>query len=52
LADYQTHTIKAWLPDYSVHSYPSPEDGAWQVYNNFVIHDGPDKPKQQLYAAG
>jgi len=51
LADKQTHTIKAWLPDYTVHSANSPEKGAWQVYDSFLIHDGPDEPKNELYAS-
>lgn len=42
LANQQTHTIKAWLPHYRVHSARSPENGAWQVYKDFLIHDGPD----------
>lgn len=42
LADQQTHKIKAWIPTYSVHSASPNEDGAWQVFNNFLIHDGPD----------
>lgn len=45
LSDFQTHTIKLWLPDYTVHSANSPEKGAWQVYDNFLIHDGPDRPR-------
>jgi hypothetical protein len=51
LADQQTHTIKAWLPHYSVHSARSKERGAWQVYDNFLIHDGPDDPKKEVYAS-
>jgi hypothetical protein len=53
LADTQTHIIKSWLPSYSVHSASSREDGAWQVYNNFLIHDGPDNPmsKRSIYAS-
>ncbi len=50
LADEQTHTIKAWLPDYTVHSASSPEKGAWQVYDSFLIHDGPDDPKDRAGA--
>jgi hypothetical protein len=50
LAQKQTHTIKRWIKTYSVHSFPSSEDGAWQVYDNFLIHDGPDKPMKQYYA--
>jgi hypothetical protein len=44
LASKQTHTIKSWIPSYSVHSASSAEKGAWQVYDNFLIHDGPDDP--------
>jgi hypothetical protein len=53
LANQQTHTIKAWLPDYSVHSANSVEKGAWQVYDSFLIHDGPDDPTDtaQPYAS-
>jgi hypothetical protein len=51
LAKYQVHVIKAWLPHYSVHSAPSVEQGAWQVYGNFLIHDGPDDPKKEVYAS-
>lgn len=51
LAKEQTHTIKQWLPNYTVHSAPSVEDGAWQVYNNFLIHDGPDEPQREKYAS-
>ncbi len=53
LSDTQTHTIKSWIPTYSVHSASSKEDGAWQVYNNFLIHDGPDNPmsKRSIYAS-
>ena len=38
-ADQQTHKIKAWIPTYSVHSASSYEDGAWQFFKNFLIHD-------------
>lgn len=51
LAEHQKHTIKAWLPHYSVHSATSLEKGAWQVYGNFLIHDGPDDPHRQVYAS-
>ena len=51
LADLQTHTIKKWIPTYEVHSASSPEKGAWQVYDNFLIHDGPDSPMTELYAS-
>jgi hypothetical protein len=51
LAEQQTHVIKDWLPDYSVHSARSVERGAWQVYDSFLIHDGPDEPRSELYAS-
>jgi len=51
LADAQTHVIKAWLPHYSVHSARSLEIGAWQVYQNFLIHDGPDDTSNEVYAS-
>lgn len=25
--------------------------GAWQVYDNFLIHYGPDDPKQEMHAS-
>lgn len=52
LADFQTHTIKAWVPTYSVHSAQSLESGAWQVYDNFLIHDGPDDPTELFATIG
>jgi hypothetical protein len=51
LANFQVHVITAWLPDYFVHSAISVEKGAWQVYGNFLIHDGPDNPKIEVYAS-
>lgn len=48
LANAQSHIIKAWLPHYRVHSAPSREDGAWQVYDNFLIHDGPDDTQDKV----
>jgi hypothetical protein len=51
LAEYQVHKIKAWLPTYTVHSAVSVEVGAWQVYGNFLIHDGPDDPHREVYAS-
>lgn len=51
LAEQQTHIIKLWRPKYSVHSARSLERGAWQVYDNFLIHDGPDDPKREIYAS-
>ena len=52
LSDYQTHIIKAWIPTYVVHSASSPENGAWQVYGNFLIHDGPDNPTELFATIG
>jgi len=51
LANEQIHVINAWLPSYSVHSAPSLEQGAWQVYKSFLIHDGPDDPLNEVYAS-
>jgi hypothetical protein len=50
LAEKQTHVIKAWVPTYVVHSAKSPENGAWQVYERFLIHDGPDGPFDEVFA--
>lgn len=50
LAKYQQHRIKSWIPTYTVHSAVSTENGAWQVYKNFLIHDGPDDLKTEVYA--
>jgi len=52
LADHQTHIIKAWLPNYRVHSARSQENRAWQVYGNFLIHDGPDNPTELFATIG
>ncbi len=52
LAQRQTHTIKAWIPTYRVHSAVSLENGAWQVYDNFLIHDGPDSLSQVFATIG
>ena len=51
LAEKQSHIIKQWLPNYSVLSGSSVEVGAWQVYGNFLIHDGPDDKLSDLYAS-
>jgi hypothetical protein len=51
LADDQTHRIKAWIPTYRVHSANSPENGGWQVYDNFLIHDGPDSASDGVFAS-
>ncbi|MDX2024373.1 MAG: hypothetical protein SF187_29290 [Deltaproteobacteria bacterium] len=50
LSQHHTYVIHRWIPTYKVHSFPSREDGAWQVHGNFLIHDGPDDPLTQLYA--
>src|SRR5690606_29514509 len=50
LADAQSYTIKGWEPGYKVHSFPSPEDGAWRIFGSYLIHDGPDDPMRQVYA--
>jgi hypothetical protein len=50
LASHHRYVIRRWIPTYKVHSFPSREDGAWQVHGNYLIHDGPDDPKTQLYA--
>lgn len=41
LADLQTHGL-TWYPEYKLHSTDVAENGAWKVYGNFLIHDGPD----------
>lgn len=50
LADSQKYVIQAWLPSYTVHSARSEERGAWLVFANYLIHDGPDDPQNQVYA--
>lgn len=50
ISSLHTYTIRRWIPTYRVHSASSRENGAWQVHGNFLIHDGPDYPKSQLYA--
>lgn len=52
LADQQTHVIRAWIPTYEVHSANSPENGGWQVYGNFLIHDGPDNATEVFASIG
>jgi hypothetical protein len=52
LADYQTYVIKRWIPTYSPHSAQSTEAGAWQVYKNYLIHDGPDDETEKFATAG
>lgn len=50
LKNYQRHQIKLWYAAYTVHSARSEERGAWIVYGNFLIHDGPDDPMRERYA--
>jgi hypothetical protein len=52
LASPQMHVIKAYLPNYSVHSALSLENGAWQVHESFLIHDGPDNPTEVFATIG
>lgn len=52
LAEYQSHKIKSWIPTYRVHSASSKENGAWQVYGNFLIHDGPDDDTELFASIG
>ncbi len=52
LADQQTHVVRAWIPTYEVHSANSPENGGWQVYGNFLIHDGPDNATEVFASIG
>lgn len=52
LANKQSHVIKSWIPTYSVHSANSPENGAWQVYDSFLIHDGPDQRTHSFATIG
>lgn len=52
LADAQVHTIKQWIPTYEVHSFGSPDNGGWQVYGNFLIHDGPDNRSELFGSLG
>jgi hypothetical protein len=53
LSKEQEYVIKKWLPHYAVHSAESEERGAWQVYNDFLVHDGPDDPldKKEPFAS-
>jgi hypothetical protein len=50
LAEKQTHVIKARDPTYPVHSASSGENGGWQVFDNYLIHDGPDGPDDEVFA--
>lgn len=52
LSDAQSHGIKAWIPSYRVHSADSLENGGWQVYDNFLIHDGPDNQHEVFASIG
>lgn len=33
-----------WIPTYKVHSGPGSIRGAWQLYNNFLLHEGSPDP--------
>jgi hypothetical protein len=33
-----------WIPTYTVHSGPGSVPGAWQIYKNFLIHEGSSNP--------
>jgi hypothetical protein len=52
LADPQTYVIKSWIPTYIVHSASTTENGAWQVYDSFLIHDGPDNDTELFATIG
>jgi hypothetical protein len=52
LSHSQTHIIKAWIPTYKVHSATSTENGAWQVYDSFLVHDGPDNDTELFATIG
>ena len=51
LADEQTHNLQ-WYPGYGLHSTSVAEPGAWIVYDNFLVHDGPDDFSQAFGTAG
>jgi RHS repeat-associated protein len=51
LADAQTHELE-WFPGYTLHSTNSAENGAWIVYGNFLLHDGPDDFNEAFGTAG
>jgi hypothetical protein len=51
LADQQTHRLK-WYPEYELHSTNLAENGAWIVYGNFMLHDGPDNFSEAYGTAG
>lgn len=36
--------IATWIPTYRVHSGPGSVPGAWQIYKNFLIHEGSPDP--------
>lgn len=40
------------MPNYRVHSADSKENGAWQVYEDFLIHDGPDNASELFATIG
>ena len=50
--DAKTKVISAWDPKYKVHSNNTGENGAWVIDGNFLIHDGPDNPRDtKLFAS-
>ncbi len=51
LADEQTHKLQ-WYPEYGLHSTSYGEPGAWIVYGNFLLHDGPDDFSQAFGTDG
>jgi hypothetical protein len=50
-AEEQAHAIKAWIPNFAVHRAAFSETGAWRIHDHFLIHDGPDDPQHEAYAA-
>ena len=42
---FKKNTYSAvWIPTYRVHSGPGSIPGAWQLYKNFLIHEGSSDP--------
>lgn len=44
LQDQQSYDIQGWMA-YEMHSTDRGENGAWRVTGNFLVHDGPDDPR-------
>jgi hypothetical protein len=44
--------IKAWVGSYRAHSARSNENGAWQVYDDFQIHDSSDHAGEVFMMVG